>query len=523
MLIPVPNPNNPGYYCAAIDWDNDVYDISRRTFNIDTYNILRKSPAMWDDRITPINEILATLDNDSKSYLTKVFVKSKRDIENATSDEAIIRAIHQIDERIGKFFKNTGMKSRINEYVVNNKRISLPDLSNIGTRLHDTPEMTFYREDYDQINTIIIIAKLLFPLFGEIIKQIRHSTLDNQAQEIVTFGILNTVLTDEFSGIVNKLMNYIGTIVNNALSDDPMIVFYGLIQTRLTNDRFAKTIIKNAVNFNLYMDDGNVIRYIAVTIRKSINTETSNSKNVVYRPRILLESMASDDSRKVSFLENESYVVKEALEVSILIKTAMDQFIESYIADNHIDRNIFDRAFSFYSVKSIPPSMINELIVSTFISSTIGSAYSLKYVDMKTMIKLIIIVQIYAIKMNFTEIIPLISLIPSGSVKTRPDDIDNSIIISEGKYGLKSYYGLLRDITSHLEDFPMFKLDEYINDIIMFLTSNVHYYSVAPDIESMMPEDENRDTSILKYGPNVIGEVYRFIYHLLMENPSRRQ
>lgn len=524
MLIPVQSPDNVGQLAAAIDFDDEVYDLSRRTFDIYTYSILRKSALGWDSRIAPINEVLNSLDNDTKAYLTKVFVKSKRDINHANSDEEILHAIKLIDERIGKFFKNTEMKSRIRNYVVNNERITLPDLSDIGRRIQDTPEMTFVRDDYDEVNTIIMIAKLLFPLFGEIIKRIRtHSTLDNNSQEIITYGILRTVLHDEFGQIIDKLTNYIKTIVDSALTDDPMISFYGLTPIRLTHDRLAKMIIKNAVNFNLYQDEGNIIRYIAVTIRKSISTETSNNKNITYYARISPDNIASDDARKVSFLENESIIVKEALEIPILIKSSMNRFINEHITEHRIDPVVFDQSISFYNVKIPPPSIISEFIVATFIAGPIGSAYSLKYIDRNLMHRLIAIVQLYAIRNGFANVAPLLTMIPSGSIKTKVDDIDNVIITSGGRHGAtRSYYVALKELTAHLEDFPMFKLDEHITNMISYLTSNVHYFNLAPAILNMMPQDDNRDLRILKYGPNIMNEIYHMMYFMLTEDQLRK-
>ena len=517
-VIPIADPGNPKNLFAEVVFDNDEIRSERRTFDIKTYARLRSNLTYWE-HIQPANDFITkTLDKDEYNYLVRLFVRAKRDLGQIRDRASVMQAVAAIDEKVAKTFGKLALSERIFDYVVKDSRITMPDLTGIGTRPQDTKEKTFYEDEYHLINSIIIISKILFPIFGELINKIQHvEDTYSGVKEIVTFGIVNSLLNRDFEVIIKKLHNYISKIIDTTLSDDAMLVFHGITETSLTYSILAKMVVKNFVNHDLYRSGGNVMLYLAVTVKRAIDTETgSSNKNLAYLARILPET--GDDGRNISFLENSINTTSEPVEIPVIVKIGVDKFITDYLSRNKILTSLFDDAVAFYKVTSLPPTPINELLVAMFVADPIGSAYCVKYMNMDMIIKIVVILQIYAMRMGFKELIPLLSLIPTGTIKTDTDEIDNHIIISDGRgLGDINYYVNLRELTTHLDDFSNFNFVELMKNLILFVVGNVHTFNVAPSIMELGNMGNTvSDDGIVRYDKNIIAAIYRFMHHMLI-------
>lgn len=524
-LVPYRDPTNPKNFLAEIAFPHEEIHVERRIFDIKTYAKLRKDASSWD-RIQPANDFLATFDRDEYTYLVRLFVRAKRDLDQVRDRQSVMNAVAAINEKVAKTFGKLNLAKRLLEYVRNDKRITMPDLSNVGTRLQDTKEKTFREDEYHLINTIVIISKMLFPIFGEIINKIqRIENTYSGVKEIVAFGIINSMLARDFETIITKLHNYISNIIDQTLPQDPMLCLYGITETSLSYDKLAKNVVKNFVNHDLYQDGGNIMRYLAVTIKRAISTETSGStKSLLYKPRILPES-GSDDGRNISILENAVNTSSEAVEVPILVKIAVDKFITDYVTANNINVSFFEQAVAFYKATTLPPTPVNELIVAMFVAEPIGSAYCVKYMNMDMMVRIIVIIQIYAMKMGFGELVPLLSMIPTGIVKNDPDEIDNRLLIDNKSNvsGGVNYYINLREANAHLDDFANFNFTELMDNLVLFIVKNVHAFNTAQLILDLGDTGSTvNDDDILKYDDNIISNLHHLMYHLLVANPERR-
>jgi len=523
-VSPLKDPANINRNQAVIEWDDDDVHPNRRTFNIETFNKLKRSSQLWD-KLKPINEFLETLDHDEGFYLVRMYMQAKRELLNLSDRASAINAIETINGIVAKTFKRLDLSRRIYDYVVADPGIIPPLPPETETRHHHTPEMTFLTPDYNQVNAIIVITKLLFPIFGEVIHAVKFiKDIDNDSKELLAFGTMNTVLSRDFGEITLKLKNYISRLIGNSMSADPMLAFKGITKTSATFDRLAKTLVKSGVNFDLYEADGNFIRYLAVTIRRASKNDTNGQKSSFFS-RTPVDATSGDDGRKLSFQENEAHLLKEPIEVPILVKSAIERFIETYLEQNSIDRAVFDRAVKYYSMTLIPPTPINELMVAMFIAHPVGAAYSTKYMTMTTMVKLITIMQMYAVRMGFNELVPIMSLSPTGMKKTEMDAASNQILISEGRgsSNTKNYILQMSEESLHLGDFQQFKLNEYVGTIIDYLVNNIHNYNVSPEIELMGNfGDSSTESGMLRYGGNVVNELFRFLYQMLVGDPDRR-
>ena len=527
MIVPYVDPDNPRGISAVIEFDDEEIRQERRTFNVSTYGKLRASNAAWD-RIAPANDVLNTLDRDEYSYMVKLYIRAKRDLSQVHDCQSMTAAILAIDEKVAKTFGKLNMSERILKYVMDNHNISMPDLTSAGTRPQDSDAMTFFESDYNNINTIVIIAKLLFPIFGEVINRIQFiEALDNDVKEIVAFGIVKSLLNRDFHDIVVKLHNYIGTIVKSTMSDDPMIVYYGFTETSLTYDKLARTVVKNAVNHDLYRKDGNIMKSIAVTTKRSIKIEGRSGKGITYKSRIAPEKNTGFDvGKNLSSLENESHILKEAIEVPMLVRVSIERFISDYISVNNINTTSYQKAVEYYRVTAVPPTPVNELIVALFVSSKIGSAYCVRYMNMEMMTSVITLIQIYAMSLGYQSIVPLLTSISTGMVKIDTNEVDNNIILSDGRGapGKTNYYVAIREMLTHLDGFQGFNLGDCLKDLMLSIVATTHRFNVAQTI-GVSGEFKNTvsNDGILQYDIAIINDLYQFIYHLMIPDFQERR
>lgn len=501
-----------------IDYDNDSIRVERRTFNIRTYDALRKNALL---KLEPANRFVReNFDKDEYDYLVRLFVRSKRELINADSGEAIVDAVGKIDGYVHKCFKKLNLANRIYNFVKGDKNISLPDFAKKEMRPQDTEEKTFYEEDYHQVNTIIIMSKILVPIFGEIINRVKvvNDSYKN-TREIVAFGIINSVLRDDFEAITKKLQNYVFKLIDRFLSDESMIVFNGITSTSLTDHQFSKIVVKSFANHDFYVPDGNIIRSVCVTLKRTIDHETNASNRpITYFERMTPKS--SDDDRNDSLFENSVNPVTEATEIPVLVKAAITDFIRQYIIDNRIDPKVFDGIVQYYKVTIVQPTIVNEILTALFISEPVLSAYCTKYMDMNMMIQIITLIQIYMFKHGFKELVPLLTLTLTDIAKTETNDIDNRIILNNGRSTIPNttnYHFALAESIAHLSDWTGFNFGEYMKSIMIFIVENVHMFNIAPGLAIFGNTGTTcaAENGVLTYDENIISELHRFMYHLL--------
>lgn len=511
---------------VEIDYNNDAIRVERRLFNIETYSALLKSKFA---NITSVNDFIRmNFDHDEYDYLVRLFVRSRRELVNTKTGEEIVNAVSVIDGFVYKCFKKLNLANRLYEFVKADTKISLPDFANKEMRPQDTEEKTFYEEDYRQINVIIMIAKILIPIFGEIIYRIKlaNDSYKNM-REIVAFGIINSTLRDDFERISFKLQNYIYKMIDRLLNDESMIPFNGVTSASLTDHQFATIVVRNFANHDFYRENGNIIRSIIVTLKRKIENETNSSnQSIAYFERSPPKS--SDDDRNDSIFENSINAVSEAVEISVIVRAAVEKFISKYIKDNNIDQTLFDKAVKFYEVTIVQPTIINELLISLFISKPLISAYCTKYFDMKIFIKLIVLIQIYMYNQGFKTIVPLMTLTLTDIIKTETSDTDNRIILNNGRSSnpnATNYHFVLSESLSHLRDWSGFNFGEYIKSLTLFLVEHIYMYNVAPGLLNQFGDtgsSKSIENKVFAYDDDIISELHRFMYHLLKVADTNR-
>jgi hypothetical protein len=492
--------------------------VGNNVFNIRTFSNLRDvgnltQPEIWD-QLEPVNFFIDTNFNvDERKKLIGIFDVAKSALSYINTTDAMIKAIELINTTIYDTFTEIDFIERVSNYVITDDKITIPNLANKGERPRDTEAMTFYREHYDSINKIVVMNKVLFPIFGEIIYKVSViDELSNKLKEMFAAGILNKVLAVHFSEIISKLQNYIAVIVSKTLPNDELLSFQGFTKDNMADDKLVKMLVKNFINIRLYREKGNIMTSISVAVRKSTTSDTNANRSVVYMPRNAPDQMSDEDSN-TSTMEHEGHMFSETIDISTLVQFGVTRYIDDIVSSTPRIKEVFDPTYTFYTRSPFPPSPVNELILAIFINSIIGNAYGVKHINDQSFIKLVTLIQIYMVDHDFHQLVPLMSMKYLGEAKIVPDTIDNSIKIKEG---IGVYYRNVVENLAHLDKF--IDREKVFSDLSIYIVDQYHHYNV-PDTLAINKDLYCTEDNTVAYGPDVISDIYRFIYHV-KQNPT---
>ena len=479
-------------------------------FNIKTYSKLSRTDLMLD-KLNPIPNFINKLSKTEQSKLIKMFIDVKKCI---LFDET--KSIEKIASNIGTVifdvFENMNLVDKLKKYVIDNK-VPIPNLKNIGTRPQDNKKTTFYYEEYLDLTTITLICKLLCGIFGEIIFLVSNinSSIDNSLKEIYAIFVIKKILDKYFKNLIDKLVYYIENFINKVKSgQDLNSLFKGYDKSKIRLSVYSIIIIKKFVNIDLYDPGQNIMIYIYRCISKTLESLAGSlkKKNIIME-RYSSSSIFSDgDNDEEELLEEESFSFNITLDVPILIRYAADQIIEKY--EKQFDPTLFKQVSNYYLFSILDITPINELLVATFLSSEIESAYSIKQLKIFQFVKLITIIQLQFLKnRKYKNLINLLSLTPSTNPKEFMSEIDNRIYLNKG---IGTSFRLIKSNLQHLS--KEIEWNVQINKIVNFIIRYNHFYNTCPQIYELMSMP-NKNGDIIEYEEDIIHLIYDYIAELL--------
>jgi len=504
----------------------ELEDISKRLiFNIKTYDKLSKSTNYLFTAIIkkPINRFFEFLSQEEKNMLFAMFCKIKFNIENHLSID-FNDVIENIASIIRDTFNQCNLVEKIREYIKSDKEISFPDFSKKVLRPQDSPEKTFVESEYIDLTALSIICKLLFPVFGDIIgiyfkrSSEKTNNADKLFKERFSMGILKYIFEDHFKELIDKLKFYISNEIRKRrdISDSINGLFKGFTINNVNNHILAALFIKKFVNIDFYCKGGDMMVYILVCTKCTLNSIIGGFKNKNedtikerFTPSDFPEKFKSDDNKK-SNLEVESFNFDYSIDIPVLSRIGMFKLIKDKLEEFQVDEYIYNDVVSFYENNIIHLNPVNILLVSAFFAKELGSVIGVQMANINVFIKAVSFLQIYMINTGYKSLIHLLSIIPQTKIKTIKTSIDNKIIITKGQ-GLE--YRVCKDNFVLLDNF--YSWDNYITKTICnFIVNSFHTFNTSPTIWNIIGE-ENKNGQDFEYDDQIINDIYKFIAHLL--------
>jgi len=158
-----------------------------RTFNVNEYggNIDAET---FQELISPPRRITSYLTSEDHRILVSMFVEAKKSLHCDNTQAGIMKAICDINVLINTTFTKINLIDR---------------MCSISSSLHYKDDFTIGKID---IHVLILVSKLLSPIFGQIMYKIRHSPDVNQDNiYLMTSWITNALTTERFPHTISKI------------------------------------------------------------------------------------------------------------------------------------------------------------------------------------------------------------------------------------------------------------------------------------------------------------------------------
>ena len=151
------------------------------------------------------NDFLASFDKDERYTLTKMFASIKRDCDSIYRASDIFGRINNISTKLAKVFHRLNLINRAIAFAQENERITFVALKNQGKRPQDDPVLTWHEDKYRELAGLSVVFKLMFPVFGEIIKRISIvEDNTNEGKEIYAASIMEKAVIEAAPALYEK-------------------------------------------------------------------------------------------------------------------------------------------------------------------------------------------------------------------------------------------------------------------------------------------------------------------------------
>lgn len=403
------------------------------TFKVGTYTKLKESDG-WFMVYGIVNQFMNQMTQEHKEALVVILAAMHRDIikffgQNDLSKINIF--IKELNDKLDKLDIAIDLCSQIRKYIVENIKIGL--FKGAGERAQDSDDLTFYPDEVIDLTTICVLCKLMSPIFGTIMKNL-NKQVDNKFREIHCFYIFTSLLDRRYKRLYEKLDHYVTHTTKQSLHDPSLtMLLYGFSITSMSHQMMAELLTRQFVNCDLMVDDGNLMTYVIVAVKRSIRTvQTNIGKNPAYN-RIPIENKHDEDGN-VAQLEIDSISTRKTTDSLAIIQFSTQMAISQFRKKYSVNDEEFNASEAFYLRNPIIPNVINQDLASLFFQKEICGAKSIMMLKANEVCKLITLLQLIvaSLDVNYDELAHALTAIPALDVTVNSSIMDGRIKLNAG-------------------------------------------------------------------------------------------
>jgi len=477
-------------------------------FPISSYTKLfrgREIPSSWVKTFELVNVFLSETDIVDQIKIAQFLIIAHDSVIKFFSEEGLVgisKLTQDLGDKLNELDLSINLCDRLKAFIVAN--VPIGDFSKAGTRDQDTASLTFREHEAKELLSIVLLNKLLTPLFGVFIEYSKKK-LDTQLKEVHCVTILTPLIRRKFFGLMTKLQNYIKHTINSKWSESPTSVFHSHTLDSMSEIITATIIVKDFVNVDLFYKDGNLMKYINAAAKHSIMTNRTSEKNPIY-PRLPMSATDGDDGN-IAQLEIDSATSIKMFDTTTIVKSAIQNAVYKLIDTHEIENNLYTQCVQYYKNNLITPSTINQIVTISYFSNSIGGGKGISFLSASEYAQLIAITQIVMFKLGYHELAHMLT-VKHGSVKMIPTDLDNRIKVtcttSDEFRNCKTKYDkspIGADGTAWTNK---------INKVVQDITSTNYIYNTADQLWDIW-DNTNLNDKIVVCSENIIPALCSFV------------
>lgn len=366
--------------------------------------------------LAPINQFFDLLTDQEQKLLYNLYTKTKHLIKTITVNNR-----HEIEEILQEKIYDTIVNLNLPERLISFSKsdaFAYPDLSEAGKANHHTKEKTFNLEEYQELNAISLLSKILFPIWGDFTVKLDEININNNLRKKIAFQLIVPNLEEgAFATVYRKLSYYISSAVadyrknfdKNTIKSSmttSFILTYNGIDDEMFIDMVMGVIIANGL---VIYESADIMIYINGRIVYAADQIINNiHKKMTIMPRRPLDGHDGEDNS--SIIDHVSKTSSKSMDIPIFITTAFDHWeLDRLLVDTDTPKEIFDRANAFYVSSNFEISPLCQAMIATFVGKRLGGSKCLNYLSLSQYYKLVTMLQFYLIKNKMIDLATLAS------------------------------------------------------------------------------------------------------------------
>lgn len=486
------------------------------TFSISTYKALgaNQSQEEWEKVFKIPEAFINTLDGTEQLYFIGCYCSCHQEILRASAKQKRIelemseeeatkiknhntKLVHELELKLSDIVASLDAKIDLYDKIHTFVRCNIPIKvsSDAGLRAQDTPEMTFKDDDLVDLTAVAVLCKLLTPVVGVFIRECSNMDISQNFKEIHAANIFRDIIANKCQKIADKLENYLSNTIDSnekAMSKNKLTNLYNGFSTDMSKQAvYASMFTRKFITVDLSNTESNLMTYVNTCAKGIVSTKSSGTKKdggkiTVNERKPLDEFEDSYDDGNSSTLESESSSSRETADFDLIISFAVKETVRHYIVEYSNDFEIYRAANIYYSSSSHPTlGYNNEFILSTLFGKDLCGAKSVESLNLNDLAALLPLAQIYCYRKNFTDMVHLLSLIPTNNIKMIQNS--NEMRLRESWRNSNSYRNC--DERFSLQVSKLLRWDTALERMVNDITSRTYLYNTAPAICEMMGEE----------------------------------
>jgi len=307
--------------------------------------------------------------------------------------------------------------------------------------------------------------------------------------------------------VIAKLKGYIrGVVKSQRFRESIDSINMGFTNNTILDHALITLVVRNFVNMDMFTERGNYVTAIMVNIKKSVSSqETVNTNKVNIRKDITNEP----DERRRSSLEVDSVVSHNTADVPAIAEAFIDRVVTQHLKEHNIERNHFNECYKFNLARQVSYNILNRLLVEMLFSPDLGGVICLRYIRIKAMTKLITVVQLLCMRLDYQELAHGISAKDTYTIKPTMSNQDQNILINYTNMPVfKSYLDKLSNSPLGPQMQQMF--GSRVKNIVNAITSSTFVFQSSDCMWEMVHVDSMNGKPI-QFTENYIMQLCNFL------------
>jgi len=485
------------------------------TFYVHTYNKLNsykngpsdpEAALGWQYVFGYVNQFFNTLDNESKTVVAKTYALIKKDIntfQEIGDIYQITKLVRTISNRLAEMDLAVDLCPKLVTFVEQYIPIGL--LKDAGNRPQDKPELTFYKHDVLVVTAITVLCKMLCPIFGNIVA-ITKKLINAQLKEIHCSCIITGIIENRFKNETEKLKHYIEHVtIQIHQKDTADALVYGYDMNTLAHRLYCQLLVRQLVNVNLSVKDSNLMSYIIVSTKRSINTILNSVANTPTKGRTPIAA-ESEDEGNIAQLETDSMTSRKTSDIDAMVIAAVPRVMNKFMNEYSIERAEYDACFEYYKERTLTPSPLNEQLNSLIYGSDFGGSIGIKMLKFYEYSLITVLTQMIIFQHDadpaYKQLAHLVTANPSIATMVMNDELNDNIVWLQVSASNAFKNCKMRFMNSTVV-IKNHEWENHIQNIIRDITVHHYTYNTAPWLWEWLGE-ENQNGKIIQLDKNIL-------------------